>query len=143
LSMSQPARSPRTSARGSLCGWQERVVADYIDEHLDEPISLATLAGLARLSPFHFSRAFKQSFGVPPHRYHTGRRIERAKTLLDRPSHSVTHIAIDVGFTETSSFTKAFRKLAGVTPTQYRQRLRGSDGAPCTEWAARASGGRR
>lgn len=123
--LSQATPSPRASARGSLGGWQKRVVADYIDEHLDEPIALRTLAGLVRLSPFHFARGFKQSFGVPPHRYHTSRRIERAKTLLGSPSHSVTNIAIDVGFTETSSFTKAFRKLAGVTPTQYRQSIRG------------------
>ena len=122
--LSQAAPSPAASARGTLCGWQKRVVADYIDAHLDEPISLASLAGLARLSPFHFARAFRQSFGMPPHRYHTAQRIERAKTLLARPSHSVTNIAIDVGFVETSSFTKAFHKLAGVTPTQYRRSIR-------------------
>ena len=131
LNLSQAAPSPRASARGSLCGWQERVVADYIDEHLDEPISLATLAALARLSPFHFARAFKQSFGVPPHRYHTSRRIERAKTLMGDTSCSVTKIAIDIGFTETSSFTRAFRKVAGVTPTEYRQGIRESRGASC------------
>lgn len=122
--LSHAAPSPAASARGSLCGWQKRVVADYIDEHLDEPISLASLAGLARLSPFHFARAFSQSFGMPPHRYHTSQRIERAKTLLACPSQSVTNIAIDVGFAETSSFTKAFRKLVGVTPTQYRRSIR-------------------
>jgi len=122
--LSQAAPSPAASARGSLCGWQKRVVADYIDEHLDESISLASLAGLARLSPFHFARAFRQSFGMPPHRYHTSQRIERAKTLLACPSQSVTNIAIDVGFAETSSFTKAFRKLASVTPTQYRRSIR-------------------
>jgi AraC family transcriptional regulator len=115
------APSPVPSARGSLSGWQKRVVADYIEEHLDESISLASLAGLAALSPFHFARAFKQSFGMPPHLYHTSQRIERAKTLLACPSQSVTNIAIDVGFAETSSFTKAFCKLAGMTPTQYRR----------------------
>lgn len=120
----QSARPPASSPRGALCGWQKRVVADYIVEHLDEPISLAMLAGLVRLSPFHFARAFRQSFGMPPHRYHTDRRIERAKTLLAEASNSVTNVAIDVGFTETSSFTKAFRKIAGVTPTQYRRSIR-------------------
>jgi AraC family transcriptional regulator len=118
--LNQSASVSASSARGTLSGWQRRVVADYIDEHLEAPISLAMLAGLARLSPFHFARAFKQSFGMPPHRYHTHRRVERAKTLLAQESASVTNVAIDVGFAETSSFTKAFRKLAGVTPTQYR-----------------------
>lgn len=122
--LSQSARPSASSARGALGGWQKRVVAEYIDEHLDEPISLAMLAGLARLSPFHFARAFRQSFGMPPHRYHTNQRVERAKTLLAKASHSVTNIAIDVGFAETSSFTKAFRTLAGVTPTQYRRSIR-------------------
>jgi len=122
--LGQATSARAASTRGTLCGWQRRVVADYIDEHLDEPISLASLAGLARLSPFHFARAFSQSFGMPPHRYHTSQRIERAKTLLAWPSHSVTNIAIDLGFAETSSFTKAFRKMAGVTPTQYRRSIR-------------------
>jgi AraC family transcriptional regulator len=118
------APSPAPSSRGSLCGWQKRVVADYIEKHLDESISLTLLAGLAGLSPFHFARSFRQSFGMPPHRYHTSQRIERAKTLLACPSQSVTNIAIDVGFAETSSFTKAFCKFAGATPTQYRRGIR-------------------
>jgi AraC family transcriptional regulator len=109
--------------RGGLAAWQQRVVADYIEEHLDEPISLATLAQLARLSTYHFCRAFKQSFGVPPHRYHTARRIERAKVLLAKPSPSVTDIGLTVGFSQTSSFTAAFRRATGQTPTAYCRSL--------------------
>ena len=56
----------------------------YIEEHLAEQIPLKTLAQLVRLSPCYFCRAFKQSFGVPPHRYHSARRIEQAKALLAR-----------------------------------------------------------
>src|ERR1700730_1843682 len=52
--------------RGGLAAWQQRVVTTYIEEHLAEPIALATLAELAGLSPYHFCRAFKQSFGLPP-----------------------------------------------------------------------------
>jgi AraC-like DNA-binding protein len=55
---------------------------NYIEEHLAEPISLAALGQLVRLSPNYFCRAFSQSFGMPPQRYHTRQRIERAKTLL-------------------------------------------------------------
>jgi AraC family transcriptional regulator len=98
-------------------------VVAYIEEHLDEQILLATLAGLARLSPYYFCRAFKQSFGIPPHRYHTRRRIERAKTLLAKPNPSVTEIGLAVGFSETSSFTAAFRKATGLTPTAYHRSL--------------------
>ena len=109
--------------RGGIAPWQQRIVVDYIEEHLDEHIPLATLAHLARLSPYYFCRAFKQSFGVPPHRYHTGRRIERAKWLLAQPRSSVTNVALSVGFRETSSFTVAFRKATDLTPTAYRRSL--------------------
>lgn len=66
--------------RGGLAPWQQRTVIAYVEEHLAEQISLAALAQLARLSPYYFCRAFKQSFGVPPHRYHIDRRIERARS---------------------------------------------------------------
>jgi AraC family transcriptional regulator len=109
--------------RGGLAGWQQRTVAAYIEDHLAEPISLATLAGLVRLSPYYFCRAFKQSFGMPPHRYHNARRIEHAKALLAIPVSSVTTVGFTVGFGETSSFTAAFRKTTGLTPTAYRRSL--------------------
>jgi AraC family transcriptional regulator len=75
------------------------------------------------LSPYHFSRAFKQSFGMPPHRYHTHRRIERAKILLERHILSVTDIGLSLGFNEASSFTTAFRKIAGLTPSRYHRSI--------------------
>jgi len=109
--------------RGGLAGWQKNRVVEYIEENLAEPISLASLAELAQLSPFHFSRAFKQSFGLPPHRYHTARRIDLAKVLLAKPDLSVTDIALRIGYSETSSFTAVFRKLTGRTPTDYRRSL--------------------
>lgn len=109
--------------RGGLAGWQQRAVTAYIEEHLAEQIPLATLAQLVRLSPYHFCRAFKQSFGLPPHRYHNNRRIELAKTLLAKPTPSVTEIGLALGFSETSSFTAAFRKITGLTPTAYHRSL--------------------
>jgi AraC family transcriptional regulator len=107
--------------RGGLAGWQRRLVTQYIEEHMSDQISLAGLAELAQLSIFHFSRAFKQSFGMPPHRYHTSRRIEQAKILLAKPNQSVTETAHEMGFGDTSSFSTTFRKLAGQTPTEYRR----------------------
>ena len=109
----------RAPSRGGLAAWQQRLVGSYIEEHLSEPIPLATLASLVRLSPYHFSRAFKQSFGVPPHRYHTYRRIERAKVLLERHVLSVTDVGLSLGFNETSTFTTTFRKVTGLTPSRY------------------------
>ena len=115
LSTSQPP------ARGGLAPWQQRIVTGYIEEHLTEAIPLTTLASLVRLSPYYFCRAFKQSLGVPPHRYHINRRIERAKHMLLEREQSVTHIGLALGFGETSSFSAAFRKATGTTPTGYQR----------------------
>lgn len=120
--MSDGVSAVQARISGGLAGWQQKKLTEYIEEHLAENISLSTLAELAGLSPYHFSRAFKQSFGTPPHRYLTSRRMERAKSLLARPELSVTQIALDVGFHETSSFSARFRKLTGQTPTDYRGR---------------------
>jgi AraC family transcriptional regulator len=109
-----------TYVRGGLATYQQRIVAAYIEENLPEQISIATLAGLAHLSPFHFCRAFKKSFGVPPHRYLTNRRIERAKEMLAKRTLSVTEIGLAVGFSETSSFCTAFRKAIDLTPRDYQ-----------------------
>jgi AraC family transcriptional regulator len=119
------AGTPRIEAqvRGGLAAWQERTVSSYIEEHVAEHIPLAMLAQLVRLSPYYFCRAFKQSFGLPPHRYHNDRRIELAKTLLAKPMSSVTDVGLAVGFSETSSFTAAFRKATGLTPTAFRRSL--------------------
>ena len=88
---------------------------------LDEEIPLQELAEVAQLSRYHFARAFKQSFGVPPHRYHMSRRMERAKTLLEVPARSVTEVGMMLGFAETSSFTTSFRRSVGITPSDYRR----------------------
>jgi AraC family transcriptional regulator len=113
----------RSPARGGLAHWQQRVVTSYIEEHLTEAVPLAALAKLVNLSPYHFCRAFKQSFGVPPHRYHKLRRIERAKILLANPRLSITNTALTLGFTETSAFSSAFRRTTGATPSAYRRAI--------------------
>jgi AraC family transcriptional regulator len=124
IRLNRGTRRTEAPVRGGLAGWQQRIVAAYIDEHLPEQISLATLAGLARLSTYYFCRAFKQSFGVPPHRYHSNRRIEQAKVMLAGRKHSVTDVGLTLGFSDTSSFTAAFRKIAGQTPSTYQRSLR-------------------
>src|SRR5580765_3998727 len=67
------ATRPRAVSRGGLAQWQQKRVAAYIEEHIADNIPLATMAELVRLSPYHFCRSFKGSFGIPPHRYHTHR----------------------------------------------------------------------
>jgi AraC family transcriptional regulator len=116
-------QSPAISQRGGLAAWQERILVEYIEEHLDELPELATLAALVHLSPHHLCRAFKETLGQPPCRYHGFRRIERAKLLLADTSLRVTEIALMLGFSETSSFTTAFRRTTGLAPTDYRRSL--------------------
>jgi AraC family transcriptional regulator len=111
-------------SRGGLASWQKRAVLGYIEEHLDEQICLLTLARLARLSEHHFCRTFKQSFGVPPHRYHVQRRMERAKVLLADRTASITDIALTLGYSQTSAFSVAFRKNTGWTPSEYRREFK-------------------
>ena len=117
----RPASRP--AARGGLAGWQQKRVMDFMEEHLAESVTIDALAALVRLSPYHFLRSFKRSFGEPPHRYWTARRIERAKALLANPGAPITDIALEVGFSETSAFSGAFRRVTGLTPTAYRRAL--------------------
>jgi AraC family transcriptional regulator len=118
----RPSAAPAT-VPGGLTAWHRRLVARYVEEHLAERIPVGKLADLARLSRYHFSRSFRRSFGVPPHRYHSIRKVERAKELLANRHLSITEIALDVGYHETSSFTAVFRKLVGQTPSTYRRSL--------------------
>jgi AraC family transcriptional regulator len=118
------ARRDTALNRGGLACWQKRAVAGYIEEHLGEQICLGTLALLTRLSQHHFCRAFKQSFGVPPHQYHVQRRIEQAKLLLADRAISITDIGLTLGYSQTSSFSVAFRKNTGWTPSEYSREFK-------------------
>jgi AraC family transcriptional regulator len=115
--------TPATTARhhGGLSARKQKMVAEYIERHLAEEISVPMLAGLAKLSPYHFARAFRNSFGVPPHHYHMALRMNRAEELLLRSALPVTQIGVRVGFRDTSSFTRAYRRYAGITPSEFRR----------------------
>ena len=119
----QVVREPAVS-RGGLASWQKRAIVDYIEAHLGEQVCLVTLAELARLSLHHFCRAFKQSFGIPAHQYQVQRRMEVAKLLLADGTTSITEIALSLGYAQTSSFSNAFRKTTGWTPTVYRREFK-------------------
>jgi AraC family transcriptional regulator len=98
-------------------------VYDYIEAHLDDRLTLADLAAVACLSPYHFSRSFKQAVGVGPHQYVTQRRIDRAKTLMRRTRQPLASIAQEVGFTDQSHLTAIFRRETGMTPGRFRAAL--------------------
>lgn len=94
---------------------------DLIDARYRDPLDVVDLARAARSSPAHFSRRFAGMFGSPPHRYLLERRIERAKYMLATTDASVLEIALDVGFAGAASFSKAFKRVTGTTPSAYRR----------------------
>jgi AraC family transcriptional regulator len=112
---------------GGLAPWQQRVVRDFIEDNLAREVTLQELATLTRLSTTHFARAFKQSLGVPPHRWQMERRIARAKNLLVGGDGDITAVALATGFGYPGNFSTAFRRVTGVTPRDYRRAALESD----------------
>lgn len=86
-----------------------------------EPITVADMARAAHLSPAHFSRAFRATFGESPHRYLLTRRLERAAALLRSTDRTVADICVLVGLSSVGSFTTSFRRMYGRPPQAYRQ----------------------
>jgi AraC family transcriptional regulator len=110
-------------ASNGLSSERLKRVYDYIEAHLDDRLALADLAGVACLSPFHFSRSFKEAVGVGPQRYVMHRRVERAKALMRRTDQPLALIAQEVGFADQSHLTSVFRRESGVTPGHFRAAL--------------------
>jgi AraC-like DNA-binding protein len=103
---------------------------DLIDREYARPLDVPALAQAAHASPAHFSRSFKRAFGETPHQYLLRRRIERAKDLLRNTGLSVTEVSLEVGFQSLGSFSTAFRKLVGATPSDYARQWRTSAPPP-------------
>ena len=101
---------------GGLSPERLQRVRDYVEAHLDEDVSLTVLADIAGLSPYHFSRSFKQAAVIGPQRYVIQRRLERAKRLLRRTHQPLAWIAQEAGFADQSHLTQIFRREMGVTP---------------------------
>ncbi|MCE7991303.1 MAG: helix-turn-helix transcriptional regulator [Roseivirga sp.] len=102
------------------------IARDYIQAHFSEDLNLSELSRVACLSPYHFHRAFKNTFKITPKKLVTHLRIERAKWLLENRSYSVQMICQEVGFRDVSSFTRLFASYTGVTPSVYRSMFSGS-----------------
>jgi AraC-like DNA-binding protein len=93
---------------------------DHADAHYRDPLTVADLARVAGLSPAHFSREFRRTFGETPHQYLLTRRLERAAALLRTTDWSVADICCAVGLSGVGSFTTSFRRMFVSTPLAYR-----------------------
>ncbi|GFE85872.1 helix-turn-helix domain-containing protein [Steroidobacter agaridevorans] len=107
--------------RGGLSPWQIRKVTSHVDANLDRPIKNEELASLVRLNASHFGRAFRNSFGEPPHEYVIRRRVERAQGLMLSTEASLSDIALDCGLADQSHLTRLFRRIVGESPRAWRR----------------------
>ena len=112
--------TPRPT-RGGLAPWQERRAKEIIETNLNGEVPLTQLARECGLSTGHFSRAFKDTMGVPPHQWLLRRRIENAMRLLRNQHLSLPEVALACGFSDQSHFTRVFTKLSGTSPGAWRR----------------------
>jgi len=93
---------------------------DLIDARYRDRLDVPTLARAAKLSPAHFTREFRRTFGETPHQYLLTRRLERAAALLRNTDRSVSEICFAVGLRSVGSFTTSFGRAFGTSPAAYR-----------------------
>jgi AraC-like DNA-binding protein len=114
----QPAPSV---VRGGLAPWQLNRATEMLKANLDGQIALSQVAGECKLSVSHFVRAFKQTVGEPPYRWLLQQRMDAAKELLLHSGLPMVEIALKCGFADQACFIRAFRKLLGTTPGEWRR----------------------
>lgn len=107
---------------GELGNRQRQMLLDYIDANLASDIGLEDMAAVCGLTRFHFSRAFKATFGEPPYRFLMRQRIERAKRLLAAGLMPVMEVAAATGFNGSTQFARVFREFEKMTPLEFRRR---------------------
>jgi len=114
----------------SLVNYEKRLnlVLDHIEANYDRPLSLTQLADLAHFSPYHFHRLFRAYTGEPPHVFVRRLRLQKAMTLMERPTRkNLAEIALDSGFAQSSDFSRAFREVYGYPPSKHRNGRVGED----------------
>jgi AraC family transcriptional regulator len=106
---------------GGLSGHKLRRVTEFINDNLEQDLTLTEIATVADLSHFHFARSFRRTLGVTPQQYIANRRIEKAKDLLSHSNLPIVEIGLQTGFKNQSHFTTLFRKLTSFTPKVWRE----------------------
>ncbi|PRA45283.1 AraC family transcriptional regulator [Ochrobactrum sp. MYb68] len=108
---------------GGLAPWQLKRAMAIMDSKLDGDIPIAVIAQFCGLSPSYFTRAFKISTGMPPHKWLLKRKVEKATNLLRTTRMSLSEIAVDCGFVDQSHFTRVFSRAIGAAPGQWRKSI--------------------
>jgi AraC family transcriptional regulator len=123
LFRSAAAKPLQSQAAGALSPQQVRLVTEYIDAHLSERPRISDLAAVVHLTRYHFIRSFKQAAGMPPHQFMIARRVERAKEMLADQEETVASVAERTGFGTSLQLARAFRRVVGTTPSEFRRHL--------------------
>ena len=95
-------------------------VFEFVEAHLEDDVTVETLASTACLSRFHFARAFKTATGKAPHQFISVKRLELAKSLLTEGRRSLMDVALTCHFSSQANFSRAFHRATGITPGRYR-----------------------
>lgn len=111
----------RRMYRGGLAPWQARSVTTYIDANLSASLSCEALARLTKLSVSYFARAFKCTFGHPPHVFLMRRRMERAQGLMLKTNAPLAQIALECGFADQAHLSRLFLRFTGERPASWRR----------------------
>ena len=123
ISKVMAACSDVISKRQERSGNIIKTAKDYIDAHFDKDISLDDVSKVVNISPYYFSKIFKEESGLNFIEYLTNIRIEKAKNLLENSNLSVKEICISCGYSDPNYFSRSFKKNVGVTPTEYKDRF--------------------
>jgi AraC family transcriptional regulator len=119
LRSAAPLPPPRVAGGLPTCAL--RRVQDRVEAGLANRLTIDDLARETGLSSYHFSRAFRATTGLTPHRYVLERRIARAKALLRDSDMPIAEVALSVGFSSQTHLTDCFRRLVGTSPGEYRR----------------------
>jgi AraC family transcriptional regulator len=118
-----PTRQPELPAH------RLTAVIDYMRAHFNQPVTVSELAKQCGLSSTHFTRAFREALGKPPHAYLIELRLDKARDLLEHTRLPITEIALSCGFEQSQYFATVFRQRIGFTPSSWRTRVAGTVGA--------------
>src|SRR5467141_2916471 len=119
--------------RGGLGSARLRRIKELVHAKMEFDLSLDEMAQAVGLSTAHFARMFRKSTGETPHQFVLRQRLERAKAMLRAPDARVLDVAVACGFKTQQHFAQAFRDVWGVSPTEYRQDLVGSEATRASE----------